>query len=126
MNDGIMLSPLSVANNSMVYGIFIVSYLLLLQHKRVLYCPYINLSKLVYQRLIITYFCRAKLDWCMPPLPQSKRAVSEIAELFLDGDRSSHLVKHLSPALGAKAQYFKRGKVLQRQGTQTVHLSYLL
>jgi len=69
---------------------------------------------------------RTKLDWSLPSILQSTRAVKEIANLYLNGDESSDLPRHAVPILGDRAKYRHHGKVLQRLHGEDIRLPFLL
>ena len=62
----------------------------------------------------------------MPPVLQGTRAVKEIAQRYLDGDKEASLPKHALSILGDRAKFVKEGKVLKRQCIEDVRLPFLL
>ena len=62
----------------------------------------------------------------MPPVLQGTRAIKEIAQIYLNGDKDNGLPKHVSPILGQRAKFAKEGKVLKRLRTEDVRLPFLL
>ena len=62
----------------------------------------------------------------MPPVLQGARAIEEIAQIYLDGDKDSSLPKNALPILGDRAKFAKEGKVLRRQRTDDIRLRFLL
>ena len=60
------------------------------------------------------------------PAAESKRAVAEIAQICLNGDKKYNLSKHLASVLVDKALYHNQSKVLQHHLEKNVRLPYLL
>jgi hypothetical protein len=62
----------------------------------------------------------------MPPILECDRAVKEIAEIFIKGDKELSLPKHATPTLGSRAKYSQESKVLKRLRTEEPRLPFLL
>jgi hypothetical protein len=75
---------------------------------------------------MISFSFRTKLDWSMPPIMQCGRAVKEIAEMFINGDKELFLPKHAIPILGDRAKYSQESKVMKRLRTEDPRLPFLL
>ncbi|CAB4031484.1 Hypothetical predicted protein, partial [Paramuricea clavata] len=40
---------------------------------------------------------RTKIDWCFPPVIQLDTAITEIAKIYIDGDKQLKLKSHMCP-----------------------------
>ena len=45
---------------------------------------------------------RSKIDWCLPPVLQCDSALKEIAQLYVEGDKTRGLKKHYVPVYSDK------------------------
>eukprot|EP00794_Sanderia_malayensis_P002905 gene2905-3357_t len=68
-----------------------------------------------------------KLDWCLPPVIQSVRAVDRIEKVYIGSDKEASIPKHILSILGDRAKYAGDGSVLKRlQETKSVGLPFRL
>ena len=44
-------------------------------------------------------FCRTKINWCMPTALTADRAVKEIAEIYIEGDKNKGMRAHILPVI---------------------------
>ncbi len=76
---------------------------------------------------MVTFFLfRTNIDWCLPPCQLATRAIKEISEIYLEGDKQSNLPKHAVPILGDRAKYKRESKDMKRNRLEDAWLSYLL
>ena len=61
---------------------------------------------------------RAKVDWCCPSVLQCERSLTEMAKLYIDGDKSMGLQRHHIPVFKTK-QSTDLSKVLKRLSLST-------
>jgi hypothetical protein len=54
------------------------------------------------------------------------RAIKDVAEMYLNGNKKASLPKHSLPILGDRAKFSREGKVMKRHRTEDVRLPYLL
>jgi hypothetical protein len=72
---------------------------------------------------------RTKIDWCFPPVIQLDTAITEIAKIYIDGDKQLKLKSHMCPVLGERAvrlSSYKRSKVVDKLLCREVKLPFLL
>ena len=68
---------------------------------------------------------RAKVDWCFPPILQCEKAFSEMAKLYIHGDKALGLKRHHVPVYKSK-QSSGSSIVLDRISTTAARLPYLV
>jgi hypothetical protein len=69
--------------------------------------------------------CRAKVDWCFPPILQCERVLTEIAKIYINGDKTLGIKRHHIPVFKAKSST-DLSKVLKRLSVTPAKLLYLL
>ena len=68
---------------------------------------------------------RARVDWCLPPILQCGRSLTEMAELYIDGDKTLGLQRHHVPVFKTKSSADLLN-VLKRLSSAPAKLPYLV
>ena len=73
---------------------------------------------------------RAKIDWCLPSVIQCESALTEIAKLYINGDKELGLSRHYVPLYRDQRSWQKHQgempKVLKRTPSARPKLPFLL
>ena len=69
---------------------------------------------------------RTKLDWCLPSLIQCEKALSAMAKLYIEGDKSLGLKRHFIPVYKDARSNRDKSVVMERLTQKPAWLSFLV
>jgi hypothetical protein len=71
---------------------------------------------------------RTKVDWCLPPLVRCEKALSAMADLYINGDKSLGLKRHFIPIYkdGGNRSNRDLSKVIERLAKKSPRLPFLV